>query len=73
MNVDEQNAVASYEQLFARLQALVTRLEEGALPLEESLRLYEEGVHLAAACQNLLDTAELRVQQLQAGDLALED
>jgi exodeoxyribonuclease VII small subunit len=62
-----QNAVESYEALYARLQEVVTRLEHGELPLAETLELYEQGVQLAAACQRLLDNAELRVQQLQNG------
>ncbi len=66
------NAVESYENLYTRLQAVVTRLEQGELPLAEALALYEQGVGLAAQCQRLLDSAELRVQQLQAGDPAAE-
>ncbi len=59
--------VESYEVLYTRLQVVVSRLEQGELPLDETLELYEQGVQLAAACQRLLDQAELRVQQLQAG------
>ncbi len=61
-------AVESYETLYVRLQQVVARLEQGELPLDETLQLYEQGVRLAAACQGLLDTAELRVQQLSATD-----
>jgi exodeoxyribonuclease VII small subunit len=57
----------TYETLYARLQAIVARLEAGELPLDEALALYEEGVEVAAACQRLLDQAELRVQELQPG------
>jgi exodeoxyribonuclease VII small subunit len=57
----------SYETLYTRLQAIVVRLETGELPLAEALALYEEGVTVAAACQQLLDTAELRIQELQPG------
>ena len=60
----------SYESLYARMQAIVARLEAGELPLEEALALYEEGVEVAAACQRLLDEADLRVQQLQIGSRA---
>jgi len=56
----------SYETLMARLVAVVDRLESGELPLAESLALYEEGVTLGAACQRLLEAAELRVQRLSA-------
>jgi exodeoxyribonuclease VII small subunit len=54
--------------LYARLQEVVARLEHGELPLDETLELYEQGMQLAAACQRLLDQAELRVQQLQSGN-----
>ncbi len=54
----------SYEALIERLQTVVERLETGQLPLAEALQLYEEGVALAARCQQMLDAAELRVEQL---------
>jgi exodeoxyribonuclease VII small subunit len=60
-------APPTYETLYARLQAIVARLEAGELPLAEALALYEEGVAVAAACQRLLDEAELRIQELQPG------
>lgn len=62
----------TYETLYARLQELVNRLELGELPLAESLQIYEQGVRLAAECQRLLDSADLRVQQLQATDFTLD-
>jgi exodeoxyribonuclease VII small subunit len=63
-----ETPAASYEMLYTRLHEVVARLEAGDLPLAESMALYEEGVRLAAACQQLLDQAELRVQQLQVND-----
>ncbi len=64
--MSEPTDTESYESLYARLQEVVARLEQGELPLAESLALYEQGVKLAAACQHMLDAAELRVQMLQA-------
>jgi exodeoxyribonuclease VII small subunit len=58
--------VESYETLYAELQQVVTRLETGELALAEALELYERGIKLAESCQQLLETAELRVQQLQS-------
>jgi exodeoxyribonuclease VII small subunit len=58
----------SYEALTERLRQVVERLEAGELPLAEALALYEEGVSLSARCQQLLDSAELRVQQLLVGE-----
>ena len=57
----------TYESLYARMQAIVVQLEAGQLPLDEALALYEEGVTVAAACQRLLDEAELRIQELSPG------
>ena len=53
-----------YELLMTRLVAVVDRLESGELSLADALALYEEGVGLGAACQRVLEAAELRVQQL---------
>jgi exodeoxyribonuclease VII small subunit len=44
---------------------VVARLEAGELALDEMLSLYEQGIHLAAECQRLLDQADMRVQVLQ--------
>ena len=53
-----------FEQAFEELQALVRQLEQGELPLEDSLRLFERGQALAARCNRLLDKAELRLRKL---------
>jgi exodeoxyribonuclease VII small subunit len=66
----QPSATDTYEELYARLQSIVTRLESGELPLAEALALYEEGVTLAAACQRLLDGAVLRVRELQSTGLS---
>ena len=58
----------SYEASIKRLTAIVDTLERGDLPLEESLRLFEEGVALSRSSQNRLDSAEKRVEQLLAVD-----
>jgi len=54
----------SFEDAFRRLEDIVARLEAGDLSLDESLALYEQGQQLARHCSQLLDAAELRVQQL---------
>ena len=64
MNDQTNDQATSYETLMARLVAVVDRLEQGELPLAEALALYEEGVALGAACQRLLEDAELRVRQV---------
>ena len=54
----------SYEEAFAQLEAAVTALQDGKLPLERALHYYEEGMKLAQHCDTLLQKAELSVQQL---------
>jgi exodeoxyribonuclease VII small subunit len=60
--------VPSFEASIKRLTAIVDTLERGDLPLEESLRLFEEGVALSRSSQSRLDSAEKRVEQLLAVD-----
>jgi exodeoxyribonuclease VII small subunit len=57
-----------FEAAIKRLTEIVQTLERGDLPLEESLRLFEEGVKLSRVSQGRLDTAEKRVEQLLAVD-----
>ncbi len=58
----------SFEAAIKRLTEIVQTLERGDLPLEESLRLFEEGVKLSRISQQRLDSAEKRVEQLLAVD-----
>jgi exodeoxyribonuclease VII small subunit len=57
-----------FETAIKRLTEIVQTLERGELPLEESLRLFEEGIKLSRASQQRLDAAEKRVEQLLAVD-----
>lgn len=66
------DATPPFEAQLEALDGLVTALEDGRLPLEEALSLYERGMRLAKACQERLDTAELRVRRLRAS-VATED
>lgn len=54
-----------FETALAQLEALVAKMEDGSLPLDQSLAAYEEGVELAKICQKLLDSAEQQVKVLQ--------
>jgi len=56
----------TFEQAYAQLEEVVARLESGDLTLEESVTLYERGQQLARLCGEMLDSAELRVQQITA-------
>lgn len=57
----------TFESAYAELEAIITRLDEDDLPLEESVTLFERGRRLTLYCQSLLDNAELRVNQLLDG------
>ena len=58
-----------FEASLAELEALVTRMEEGTLGLEESLAAFERGIKLTRDCQSALRDAELRIKALtQEGD-----
>ncbi len=59
-NPDSMN----FEQALERLDILVTKLESGKLPLEESVTAFEDGVKLTRRCEALLDSAEQRLQVL---------
>lgn len=54
-----------FEEALAKLEAVVNRLESGELPLDESLRLFEEGVHLTKLCAHRLEEAERRIAILK--------
>jgi len=56
----------TFEKSLARLESIVSRLEGGELPLEESLALFEEGIGLVKRCSQRLDEAERRVERLVA-------
>ncbi len=58
-------AALSFEEAVARLEAIVKAMEGEAVPLSESLRLYEEGIALVRRCSGELETAEQRVRILQ--------
>lgn len=57
----------TFEASVARLEQIVALLERGDLPLEESLKLFEEGTGLVKSCTKLLDEAELKVVKLMKG------
>jgi exodeoxyribonuclease VII small subunit len=68
--------MASFEESLTQLESVVERLERGELSLDESVRLFEEGVKLSAVCKNELEQAEGRVQVLvdaKNGKLQLAD
>jgi exodeoxyribonuclease VII small subunit len=56
----------SFEALLSKLESVVKKLEAGELPLDESLKAYEEGIALVRAAQGRLDGMDKRLEQLLA-------
>ena len=54
----------TFEQQLADLSAIIEKMEQPEVGLEESLKLYEQGVQLTRHCQKIIDDAELRIKQL---------
>ena len=57
-------ATVKFEQAMARLEAIVGELEKGDLPLDESLKIFEEGIRLSKSCLRVLEDAEKMVEVL---------
>lgn len=57
----------TFEKALARLEEIVSLLETGDAPLDESLKLFEEGAKLTAQCSAMLDKAEQKVTLLENG------
>ena len=56
--------MATFEEQLTALEGVVQQLERGELTLEDSVRLFEEGVRLSKACKQELDAAEGRIEVL---------
>ena len=54
----------SFESNMQRLEQIVRALERGDVPLDESLKLFQEGTELVRSCQNMLDNAKQQVEKV---------
>ena len=71
----KQDKQMHFEEAFKRLEVIVGNLESGDLSLEESMKLFEEGIGLTEACKSRLEDAEQKIQLLlksSDGNLSLE-
>lgn len=64
-NLDDDLKDLSFEQALEKLEEAVQALEAGELPLDETTKLYEQGMRLANRCTELLSKAELKITQIQ--------
>jgi len=62
-------AEMSFEKALEELEALVARMEDGKLPLEESLAAYQRGAELIRFCESKLADAQARIAILDGGEL----
>jgi len=62
----------SFEQAIKRLEEIVAKMEEESLPLDESVKLYEEGAKMAEICRKEVERAETAVKTLRRGTEGIE-
>jgi len=60
--MEKQNK--SFENNMVRLEQIVRAMERGDVPLEESLKLFQEGTELVRSCNELLENAQLQVKMI---------
>ena len=58
----------TFEENMQRLEQIVRAMEKGEVPLEESLKLFQEGTELVRTCGKLLDEAQLQVKKIAVGE-----
>lgn len=61
---DKEVTEESFEQCLKRLEKIVDTLETGSVSLEDSIKMYEEGVELSKKCLAKLETAEIKIKKL---------
>jgi len=62
--MSKKESKQTFEQSLSRLEKIVSTLEDGDVSLENSLKIYEEGILLSKECMETLTKAELRIKQL---------
>ena len=68
MNDKTKEKSLDFEKSLEKLEKIIEALEDGELPLNESIKTFEEGVKLTKHCQDLLSKAELKIQKLLEKD-----
>lgn len=58
----------TFEKSMDRLEEIVRKIEQGSVPLDDALKLFEEGTKLADSCAKLLDKAELKILEVTKGE-----
>ncbi len=63
----------SFEEAIKELTGIVGKIEQGEIPLQDSLTQYERGMALIKHCQNILRTAEKRIEKISERDVESKD
>lgn len=66
-DIPEDIAKMSFEEALEELENIVTLLERGEAPLEQSIEIYARGIQLKAHCANKLKAAEMRIEKIVTG------
>jgi exodeoxyribonuclease VII small subunit len=61
---EKNDSSQSFESCIKRLEKIVDVLERGEVPLEESIKMYEEGIELSKVCLERLSEAELKIKKI---------
>lgn len=72
----QKKAEKSFEESFTRLEKILEKLESEEVTLEETIKLYEEGLTLTKFCYEKLNNAELRIKEINKslkGELDIKD
>ena len=67
----------TFEQAIEELETIINRLEEGDVPLDETIKLYEKGSELKDICEKILKSAEVKIQKInqkiKTKEITIED
>ena len=72
----EEGEAMTFEEAMKKLESIVETLGEGNLTLEDSLKMFEEGMELCKFCNKKLDEAEYKVEKLmerEGGEISVEE
>ncbi|MGN0456569.1 MAG: exodeoxyribonuclease VII small subunit [Acutalibacteraceae bacterium] len=58
----------SYEDAMKRIDEIVDCLEKGEVPLDDALKLFEEGTALTSLCYQKLENAKMKITEIKAGE-----
>ena len=61
---DKKDESINFEKALEELENIINRLEEGDVPLDDTIKLYERGAELKNLCENKLKSAEIKIKKI---------